>query len=279
MTKISDCRSYNGCLNSLLILYVYRRLTCLRSRSAPPGSLVELCDIIPCPYSDHAAVLLVCPIPVPLPRGPGRWKFNVSLLKEAAFIQEAEAFWASWDLRNPSSLLHSWWDQGKKRLKGIAIRFSASHEARCNDCRLILTSLACQLKAQIDNGCVSLLDPYESVLQRIALLDKAEAEGARFVLRYAGKRGRCLPASSCDRSVGGGQLAGFRLFVVPMALWPPTSPLSVTPGFVFILTFLQLNELTPPLKILFLVAFLLSSLAMQAALVMDHFLWMKFLWP
>lgn len=81
------------------------------------------------------------------------------------------------------------------------------------------------------------------------------------------------------QAAGGGQLAGFRLFVIPMALWPPTFPLSVTPGFVFILTFLPLNKLTPPLKILFLVAFLLSSLATQAALVMDPFLWMKFLWP
>lgn len=62
-------------------------------------------------------------------------------------------------------------------------------------------------------------------------------------------------------------MAGFRLFVIPMALWPPTFPLSVTPGFVFIPTFLPLNKLTPPLKILFLVAFLLSSLATQAALV------------
>ena len=241
VTKISDSRSYNGCLNSLLILYVYRRLTCLQS--APLGSLlsgsfpwlpwalfihavqysfttlvllyvvfllvlmvalsvlnflmrkslfmlslsmpltgirigtpsssffalaprdssgaliclfkeycvvdvwrhlhphssaftwlrpdgsfssqidlvscplpwlhyVESCNIIPCTYLDHAAVLFVCPIPVPLPQGPGRWKFNVSVLEEAAFIQEGEALWASWALRKPSSLLHSWWDQG-----------------------------------------------------------------------------------------------------------------------------------------------------------------------
>ena len=39
------------------------------------------------------------------------------------------------------------------------------------------------LKAQIDNGRVSLLDPYEGVLQQIALLDKAEAEDARLRAR------------------------------------------------------------------------------------------------
>ena len=52
---------------------------------------VRVCDIIPCPYSDHAAVLLVCPIPVPQPLGPGGWIFNTSLLREPAFVQEVEA--------------------------------------------------------------------------------------------------------------------------------------------------------------------------------------------
>ena len=31
------------------------------------------------PFSDHSAVLLKCPIPKPLPRGPGRRKCNVSI--------------------------------------------------------------------------------------------------------------------------------------------------------------------------------------------------------
>ena len=144
---------------------------------------VKACDIIPCPYSDHAAVLFVCPIPVPLPRGPGRWKFNVSLLKDTAFVREVETFWAFWTRRKPSSSLQSWWDKGKKRLKGIAIRFCTTRKAQRSDSRSLLTSLASHLKEQIDNGRVSLLGSYEGVLQQISFLDKAEAEGARLRAR------------------------------------------------------------------------------------------------
>ena len=71
---------------------------------------VKACDIILCPYSDHAAVLLLYPILVPLPRGPGRWRFNVSLLKEAGFVEEVEAFWTAWALKKTPSSLQSWLD-------------------------------------------------------------------------------------------------------------------------------------------------------------------------
>ena len=40
---------------------------------------VKSCEIFPCPYSDHSAVLLVCPIPTPLLQGPGRWKMIIFL--------------------------------------------------------------------------------------------------------------------------------------------------------------------------------------------------------
>ena len=120
---------------------------------------VKACDIIPRPYSDHAAVLLVCPIPVPKPRGPGRWKFNASLLKDAAFVKEVENFWAYWTLRKPSSPLQSWWDKGKKRLKSIAIGFGTTCKAQHSDSRSLLSSLTSHLNEQIDNGRVSLYGP------------------------------------------------------------------------------------------------------------------------
>lgn len=90
---------------------------------------VRACYILPCPYSDHSSVLLVYPIPVPQPRGPGWWIFNTSLLKDPDFLQAVTAFWSSWTLRKPSSSLQSWWDGGKKRLKGLAICFSTARQA------------------------------------------------------------------------------------------------------------------------------------------------------
>ena len=47
---------------------------------------VVSCEMVFCPYSDHSAVLLDCPIPSPLPRGPGRWKLNVSILSNTEFV-------------------------------------------------------------------------------------------------------------------------------------------------------------------------------------------------
>ena len=44
---------------------------------------------------------------------------------------------------------------------------------------ILLQCLAQHLKAQIDNGRVSLLNVYESTLSTIASLDHAAAEGAR----------------------------------------------------------------------------------------------------
>ena len=43
---------------------------------------VQSCDILVCPLSDHAAVVLKCVIPDPIPRGPGRWKLNCSVLSD-----------------------------------------------------------------------------------------------------------------------------------------------------------------------------------------------------
>ena len=118
-----------------------------------------------------------------LSRGPGCWIFNTSLLKEPDFVQEVVAFWASWVLRKPPSSLQRWCDRGKMRQKGLAIRFSSSCRAHREDLRPMLTSLAGHLKAQIDNGRVSLLDTYEGVLHQIALLHRVAPEGARLRAR------------------------------------------------------------------------------------------------
>ena len=40
---------------------------------------VSSCDIVPCPYSDHCAVLLRVTVPDVFPPGPGLWKLNISI--------------------------------------------------------------------------------------------------------------------------------------------------------------------------------------------------------
>lgn len=45
---------------------------------------VQSWDILVCPFPDHSAVMLNSVIPEPIPRGPGRWKLNCSVLSDEA---------------------------------------------------------------------------------------------------------------------------------------------------------------------------------------------------
>lgn len=141
---------------------------------------VESCELLPCPFSDHCAVSLVCSIPEPIPRGPGRWKLNVSILSDQSFKDAVSSFWLTWRSRKPSfESIQEWWDTGKSKLKGLAICFCASGAKSRSLERSLLTNLSSHLKVQIDQGRVSLLNVYESILGRLAALDTLAAEGAR----------------------------------------------------------------------------------------------------
>ena len=88
---------------------------------------VSLCEILPCPFSDHSAVSLKVSIPLPLPHGPGRWKLNASILRDVDFISSLDRFWKPWKLRKATfSSLQASWDSGKEHIKGLAIRFSCA---------------------------------------------------------------------------------------------------------------------------------------------------------
>ena len=62
----------------------------------PLINLVQSCDILACPYSDHCAVVVSVPIPEPIPRGPGRWKLNIPFLKDDNFRSSVSNFCAGW---------------------------------------------------------------------------------------------------------------------------------------------------------------------------------------
>ena len=138
------------------------------------------CEIVPCPFSDHAAVTMVTPLPLPFPRGPGRWKLNTAILKDSVFCSSFKEFWAYW--RTHKSSFHSllaWWDHGKERIKGLAVRFCCEKQLQAHQSRSLLVSLASHLKFKIDNGTVSLLDVYKRILGQIADQAVSVAEGAR----------------------------------------------------------------------------------------------------
>ena len=49
--------------------------------------LVSSCSIVQYPFSDPDAVFLGFSIPESFPRGPGKWKLNVSILRDCVFFQ------------------------------------------------------------------------------------------------------------------------------------------------------------------------------------------------
>ena len=118
--------------------------------------LVSSCSVVPCPFSDHDAVFLGFYISESLPRGPGRWKLNVSILRDPVFLQTVGDFWPRWRSREPSfSSLQNWWDRGKEHLKSLAVRHcSGAHNERSLS-HSVLSALACHLKGRIDDGVVS----------------------------------------------------------------------------------------------------------------------------
>ena len=141
---------------------------------------VDSSDILSCPFSDHSAVRLICSIPEPIPRGPGRWKLNVSILSDDAFINSVRSFWLNWkSKKNSFDSLLSWWERGKERVKGLAISYCKQKSKSQNMSRTILVSLADHLKFKIDQGYVSLLPIYQNVSFKIANIDLSVAQGAK----------------------------------------------------------------------------------------------------
>ena len=138
------------------------------------------CSIVPCPFSDHDAVFFGFSIPESFPRGPGRCKLNVSILRDLVFFQTVSDFWPRWRSRKPSfSFLQNWWDGGKEHLKSLAVRHCSGAHNKRSLSRSVLSALVCHLKGRIDDGIFSLMPVYEWVLAQLASFDLTEAEGAR----------------------------------------------------------------------------------------------------
>ena len=112
-------------------------------------------------------------IPEHIPKGPGHWLFNISLLKD-------EDFWADWSaLKTIFHKIQKWWEVGKAKIKRLAISHGAAKKKAADDSRALLDKLAAHLKAQIDVGVVTLLPVYQNVLSQIATIDQSIAEGAK----------------------------------------------------------------------------------------------------
>ena len=70
-------------------------------------SFTHSCVLSPCPFSDHSAVVFDCSLPACIPRGPGRWKLNVSVLESPEYVDAIRSFWVLLgEEESPLSLLY-----------------------------------------------------------------------------------------------------------------------------------------------------------------------------
>ena len=146
--------------------------------------LVSSCNVVPCPFSDHAAVVLSSSPPVPIPRGPGRWKCNVSVFQDPELRSKIESFWLYWRTRQPFfPSVGKGWDKGKRLIKSIISRHCSSKASNSGRERDLLARMADHLKKKLDAGMASVAEPLESVLIGIADMDRTAAAGARFRAR------------------------------------------------------------------------------------------------
>ena len=78
------------------------------------------CHLVPCPLSDHSALLVSVFVPgVLLPR-PGFRKLNASVLHEDGYIQLITSFWNGWCTKVTSfSSLAKWWEVGKREIRQL----------------------------------------------------------------------------------------------------------------------------------------------------------------
>ena len=138
------------------------------------------CSIVPCPFSDHSLVCLNITVPETSPCGPGKWKLNISILKDECFVSEIKLFWSKWKLRKACfKSLQNWWDAGKSKIKGIAINHCTKLATERALKRNLLVNLASHLKSCVDSGVVSCLDVLEFVQSQIAVIDQFAAQGAQ----------------------------------------------------------------------------------------------------
>lgn len=143
-------------------------------------SSVSSCDIVPCPFSDHCAVSLSVSVPDVVPPGPSLWKLNTSVLEEEGYVHLISNFLNGWRCQShlfPS--LVKWWEMGKSRIKGLTVHYCCSRSSALSVKRDLLSRLSSHLKDRVDNGQLSLVETYQSVLHQLAELDVEVAKGAQ----------------------------------------------------------------------------------------------------
>ena len=120
-------------------------------------SSVSSCDVIPCPFSDHRAVLSSISVPDVVPPGPGLWKLNTSILEDEGYVSAVANFWSGWrNMKDLYPLLAKWWEEGKSFVKALTIHHCCQRSSVSSQRRELLSNLPAHLKSKVNEGFLCL---------------------------------------------------------------------------------------------------------------------------
>lgn len=138
------------------------------------------CDILPCCLSDHDFINLILDFKDLIPRGPGIWKFNNSLLDDDTFCQFISDRILDLSLcKLAFDCVKQWWDFFKSSLKTDIITFAREKRARLNRERVSLTNRLIKLKCQLIEGNSSLSPEITFIESQLAALTDRISEGVK----------------------------------------------------------------------------------------------------
>ena len=143
-------------------------------------SSISTCEILSCPFSDYCPIIMSGFFSASIPRGPGIWKLNTSILLLEDYVDLVSSFWRQWRSRKSGFLsIMDRWELGESKLKGSSISYCKKRVAAQRLERDLLSNLVSHLKTGIDEGHVSCVVSYHWALFALGKIDIAQAEGAR----------------------------------------------------------------------------------------------------
>ena len=141
---------------------------------------INSCELTPCCFSDHDFLHLDANFDNVMPRGPGLWKFNNSLLADPIFCDFLSARIS--DLSSCILLFKSaksWWDFCKESLKQDILLFSKNkHKFACRE-RVVLTNRLISVKQRLVLGDAFLSSEIASLESRLKALVFTELEHSK----------------------------------------------------------------------------------------------------
>lgn len=131
-------------------------------------------------FSDHRYLLMDFHVGDVFARGPGVWKFNVSLLDQPNYRSLVKSFWTFWRTRKETfTSLCDWWDQGKFFLREITRCYARSLANERSAYKQELLRKLRQLQRLFDHGDQSAFSHLCNIQEELRAVHLREARASQ----------------------------------------------------------------------------------------------------